>query len=367
MPYLLKEMRSIVSDRTPIFIAVPRTVHIWRQAPCNGRCIMCTLGFLDGEERKALMTSRFTDEMMIRALREIHELCGRGTLVSYMGGEPTTSKHVIEWIELAGKLGLDFRFTTNGYNLNEEMARRFVAAGLFNIGISIESLDPKINETIRPYPNGTKKTLKSIELLLAERQRQNRHLSLNIKTVVTNANLESFPEIARRFGKLEGVICTPQVFEPLPDMPNDIINLLRVQDIPRLRKVVDEIKGLKREGFAVHATDQALDDMVKGASDPQAGNANMHEKNQEMGPEEPPCNIATDNLWISDGEVKLCPYHPALADFAAKDGRSLKELWHGDRAKQVRVGTRACRRLCTVSCLRRTALAHKIKTFIKLA
>ena len=40
----------MVSDRTPLFIAVPRTVHIWRGAPCNAKCIMCTYGYFKGEE-----------------------------------------------------------------------------------------------------------------------------------------------------------------------------------------------------------------------------------------------------------------------------------------------------------------------------
>src|SRR5579859_5144849 len=196
LPYLGKEARAIISDRTPFFIALPRTVHIWRGAPCNAKCIMCTYGFLKGEAYRQLSYTPFTDEMMPRALDQIHELCGRGTLVSYMGGEPTICRSITEWIEQAGRLGLDFRFTTNGYLMTEEMARRFVAAGLFNIGVSFESLDPKINEVIRPYRDGTAKTLRCIELLLNERERQKKYISINIKTVLTELNLEGFLDMA---------------------------------------------------------------------------------------------------------------------------------------------------------------------------
>src|SRR5690242_10235869 len=119
LPYLGKELRAIVSDRTPVFIAVPRTVHIWRDAPCNAKCIMCTYGYLKGEEYRAISRSDFTDDMMPRTLSQIHELCGRGTLVSYMGGEPTVCPSITDWIEQAGKSGLDFRFTTNGYRMDE--------------------------------------------------------------------------------------------------------------------------------------------------------------------------------------------------------------------------------------------------------
>jgi len=366
LPYLGKELRSIVSDKTPFFIAVPRTVHIWRGAPCNAKCIMCNYSWLKGDAYRDLVTSAFKDEMMVPALNEIYELCGRGTLVSYMGGEPTTSRHLIEWIELAGRLGLDFRFTTNGYLMSETMARRIVGAGLFNIGVSFESLDPKINETMRPHPDGTAKTLRAIELLLQERDRQKRHISINVKTVLTEINMDSYPDMIRRFGKIEGVMCTPQMFERLEDMPEATYELLYIRDPERLQRVTDQIRELKAQGYTVHATDQGLKEMVQQcrAAD---RNATMHHKKLEMDPSEPECNIGTDNLWIDSGQVKLCPYHAPIGDFTRSPRPTLKEMWHSEMTRQVRDQTRACRRLCTISCLRRTPLKHKISTFLKIA
>jgi len=367
LPYLGKELRAIVSDRTPLFIAVPRTVHIWRGAPCNAKCIMCTYGFLKGEAYRQISTSAFTDEMMPRALDQIHELCGRGTLVSYMGGEPTTSRHVIEWIEQAGRLGLDFRFTTNGYTMTEEMAQRFVAGGLFNIGVSLESLDPKINEVIRPYRDGTAKTVRCIELLLQERQRQKKYLSINIKTVLTNINLESFLEIVQRFAKIDGMMCTPQMFEPLDEMPQPTKEALAIKDPERLQQVTDKIRQLKREGYTIHATEQALTEMVKQCRENKDLSATMHNKKLEMDPSEPECNIGTDNMWIEHGLVKLCPYHPPIGNFVTDTDKTLKQMWHNEITRRIRDQTRACRRLCTISCLRRTPLRHKVSTFLKIA
>jgi sulfatase maturation enzyme AslB (radical SAM superfamily) len=367
LPYLGKELRAIVSDRTPLFIAVPRTVHIWRGAPCNAKCIMCTYGFLKGEAYRQISTSAFTDEMMPRALDQIHELCGRGTLVSYMGGEPTTSRHVIEWIEQAGRLGLDFRFTTNGYTMTEEMAQRFVAGGLFNIGVSLESLDPKINEVIRPYRDGTAKTVRCIELLLQERQRQKKYLSINIKTVLTNINLESFLEIVQRFAKIDGMMCTPQMFEPLDEMPQPTKEALAIKDPERLQQVTDKIRQLKREGYTIHATEQALTEMVKQCRENKDLTATMHNKKLEMDPSEPECNIGTDNMWIEHGLVKLCPYHPPIGNFVTDTDKTLKQMWHNEITRRIRDQTRACRRLCTISCLRRTPLRHKVSTFLKIA
>lgn len=367
LPYLGKEVRAIISDRTPLFIAVPRTVHIWRGSPCNAKCIMCTYGFLQGEAYRKISTSDFTDEMMPRALDQIHELCGRGTLVSYMGGEPTISRHITEWIEQSGRLGLDFRFTTNGYSMTEEMARRFVAAGLFNVGVSLESLDPKINEIIRPYRDGTAKTVRCIELLLQERQRQKKYLSINIKTVLTDINLESFLEIVRRFGKTDGVMCTSQMFEPLDEMPQPTKELLAIKDPNRLQRFTDEIRKMKRDGYMIHVTEQALTEMVKQCRENRDLHATMHNKNLEMDPSEPECNIGTDNMWIEHGLVKLCPYHPPIGNFVTDTTTTLKQMWQNEITSRIRSQTRACRRLCTISCLRRTPIAHKVSTFLRIA
>ncbi len=363
---MVKEMRAIISDRTPFFIAAPRVVHIWRGAPCNAKCIMCSFSYLKGEAYRKLVTSPFTDEMMPRALREIHELCGRGTLVSYMGGEATVSRHLTDWIELAGELNLDFRFTTNGYAMSEEMARRFVAAGLFNIGVSLESTDPKINETIRPFPNGTARTLRCIDLLLKERARQKKHISINVKTVLTNVNLESFVDIVKRFGRIDGVMCTPQIFEQLDGMPRETCELLVIKDADRLQRVTDRIRELQRQGYAIHITDEGLKEMVKQCRMADS-NTTLHHKNLEMDPSEPVCNIATDNLWIESAQVKLCPYFPPIGDFSADDRPTLKQMWTSPAASRIRQQSRACRRLCTISCLRRTPLRHKISTFLKIA
>ena len=367
LPYLSKEVRAIVSDRTPVFIAVPRVVYIWRGSPCNARCIMCDYGFLKGEAYKKLITSPFTDEMMPQTITEIHELCGRGTLVSYMGGEPTLSKQLVDWVAQSSKLGLDFRFTTNGYNMNEEQAAKMVAAGVFNIGVSLEALDPKINEIIRPYPNGTAKTIRAIELLRAESKKQGKHISINVKTVLTEVNLESFLDIVRHFGNDDGMMYTPQGYEPIQGTPEETKKKLYITDYTRVERFCEEVRKLKAEGYNIHITEGGLNELVKLYRD-SAGKAHtMHGEKIEMDPSEPVCNIGTDNMFIHDGAVRLCPLHPEIGSMLDPNRKTLKEMWHSEQAKKVREGTRACRRLCTLSCLRRTPLTHKVKTFMKIA
>jgi hypothetical protein len=203
---------------------------------------------------------------------------------------------------------------------------------------------------------------------LQERKRQKKRLSINVKTVLTDINLESFLDIVKRFGKVEGIMCTPQVFEAQDDlMPNETKDLLFIKDTDRLRRVTDQIRELKRDGYTIHVTDQALTDIVNQNVDDRNHTSTMHCKKLTMNPSAPDCNIGTDSLWIEHGKVKLCPYHAPIGSFLTESRPTLKQMWESEKARQIRAQTRTCRRLCTISCLRRTPLLDKVSTFLKIA
>ena len=363
-PYLVKELRAEVSNRTRCFIARPRIVHLWRKGPCDGGCITCHLGYTKGKEREELFRSRITDEMMPGLLQQIQALGGRGTMVSYMCGEPLLNRSVLDWVEQAKRLRLDFRFTTNGYHVDRAMAQRLVAARLFNLGASIESLDPAINEQIRPYKDSTHKVVTAIELLLEEKRRQHSPISFNLKCTLTNLNLESVLDLVRRYGLMEGVILTPQVFEVLAEMPPETIDKLRLRDTGRVEAVVRELKALKARGYHINADDDALDSFVRVSRQNPDHHSTMYER-KVRDENQPDCFIGTDNLFIMDDHVRLCPHLPLIGD-VVNDRASLKEMWQSEPARQVREQIRKCRTVCTMSCTRRMSLAHKVRMFLKM-
>lgn len=156
------------------------------------------------------------------------------------------------------------------------------------------------------------------------------------------------------------------MFEPHEGMPPETRELLYVKSLERLERVVAEIRRLKAEGYTIHASDHGLDEMLKLYREDKGHASTMHGQKTEMDPSEPACNIGTDNMWIHDGHVKLCPYHLPIGNVVT-DSLTLKQVWEGEMTKRVREQTRACRRLCTISCLRRTPLMHKVNTFLKIA
>ena len=364
-PYLMKEVRSQVSDCTPFFVARPRVVHLWRNKSCNGRCIMCGFGYLDMKKNPEQFNEPLADAHMEKLLHEIHAVGRKGTVVSYMAGEPLLSRSLPDWVITANKLGLDFRFTTNGYLLDDEMARKLIAGNLFNIGVSLESLDPDINEIIRPIPKGTEKTIRGIEALLRERKRQSGRTSINIKCTMTQVNMHAITDILGHYGKKEGVIITPQMFEASEDMPDEIKNKLWIRDIQGLGDVLTKIRQMRQQGYHLNADDNALKNFLKKYRDDPDCKATM-QTNTVQDENAPACNIGTDNLFINGhGDLKLCPNFPSIGNWL-KDNKSIEDLWHGEQARKTRKAISRCRRVCTMSCLRRTSLLHKAKIFMKM-
>jgi len=325
---------------------------------------MCGFGFLKGDAFTAQFKSPLTDDMIPGLLDQIHELAGYGTMVSYGGGEPLLCHSLMDWLEQAKRLKLDFRFTSNGYTIDAGTAQRLVSAGLFNIGVSLESLDPDINEIIRPYSGGTAKTIQAIELLLEEKRHQKSGISINIKVTLTQLNMGCIVDIVRRWGLIEGVIVTPQMFEVDDSMPEGTKQRLWIKDIGRIETVVGELKKLKSEGYHINADDQALDDCVTLYRNDPGRKSTIHNRTVTA-EDRPPCTIGTDSLYIIDGAVRLCPFFPDIGSLLSGN-QSLKKLWFSEKAREIRLAMRKCRTVCTLSCTRRVSLLAKVKLFLKM-
>ena len=124
-------------------------------------------------------------------------------------------------------------------------------------------------------------------------------------------------------------MCTPQMFEPHDGMPPQTKELLYIKDLARLERIVAEIRQLKAEGYAIHASDHGLDEMLKLYRTDKGKSSTMHGQKTEMDPDDPVCNIGTDNMWLHDGHVKLCPYHLPIGNVVT-DTATLKQMWDGE-------------------------------------
>jgi MoaA/NifB/PqqE/SkfB family radical SAM enzyme len=91
------------------------------------------------------------------AVDEIGEVWGQakrlGAFMSFLlGGEPTLRREFLEIVRVLEPRKNLVSFSTNAISLTEEMVVELKRMGLFVVYVSLNSLDPKVNDEVRGYP-----------------------------------------------------------------------------------------------------------------------------------------------------------------------------------------------------------------------
>jgi MoaA/NifB/PqqE/SkfB family radical SAM enzyme len=358
--FFLKEVRARISLNTPFFIAQPRAVHIFFGNRCDGYCVFCGRGRnnkkLGIEESWKNLGEELKREDCLQIIEEAKELSGSGFYLVLTGGEPLHFEPIFEIMERASKSRIKFTFTTNGYNLRKTKAKNIAQNGIFNIGISLESIDPKINEELRPYPDGTRKTMATIENSLEARKDAQSNFSINIKSVVSEKNYRALPELIKYYCKIPGVFFSPQPYK------GKITDKEWITDIESLKMIMKEMVELKKKGYLINADDTTLlawGDYFNDAKKAFKSNKIEHQSNGFK------CAIGTSHMFVGpDGNIKICPHMETVGNIKTE---SLSEIWHGDNANGRRKEILKCTQICHSSHTRSTSLRTKINVFLKSA
>src|SRR5688500_9270213 len=157
---------------------------------------------------------------------------------------------------------VNFGFTTNSLSLTKPNMHRILSYNPFNINVSLESIDPAVNESLRPMENGTKRTMEAIENLVAEKERSKSRVSVIVKPTIMEQNYRGLPDLVRHFGRNTPVQVN---FQPYVGKLGDSF---WVQDKQDLRRVLDEIRALRDEGYRVIGDDSQFDGFYDYLSNP---------------------------------------------------------------------------------------------------
>lgn len=349
IPYLKKELSRRVSLSTGKVFATPMTYYVIFSGKCNLECTFCTI--------YKQVDPILSGETMLRIVQEAKNLSGRGFNISLSGGEPTIFKPIYETLELAQRLGVNFGFTTNGLTLTKSNVQRILAHDPFNINISLESVDAKINESLRPMADGTKRTLEGIENLLAEKERTGARVSIIVKPTIMEMNYRKLPDLVRHFGKHSKVQIN---FQPYVGHNGDPF---WVQDLEHLKEVFTELLALQQEGYSVignEAQFQGFWDYL--AHPPQMGANTRH---LDLGGKKRNCDIGLRSMFIyPNGDVFFCDFLGKPIGNIYKG--SLSEIYHGAVADKQRKQMVHCNIDCQQTCKRPVPLLTKARSFLRM-
>ena len=176
-PYL-KFLRGLLLRDRPIYF------HYAVTSRCNLRCQSCSIW------------RRPTDELNLAEVGQLAEVASRlGCVqVSLGGGEPAMRDDLPDIVRAFQSRGINTRVLSNGVALTPARARRLMDAGLREVSVSLDSLDPETQDSLDNARGAHKKRLENL-LALAE-MLPARALPL-LNTVVTPRNFLQLPQIVR--------------------------------------------------------------------------------------------------------------------------------------------------------------------------
>jgi MoaA/NifB/PqqE/SkfB family radical SAM enzyme len=348
LPYLKKELGRRASLATGKVLATPTSYYIIFTGRCNLACPFC--------EIHKHVDPQLSDEVLFRIVREAKALSGSGFHISLSGGEPSAYAPLFELLELSHKLGVNFGFTTNGLALTKKNVQRIVAADPFNVNVSMESVDPKINDALRPFPDGTKRVLEGIECLVEEKRRTGARVSIFVKTTILEQNYRTLPDLVRHFGKDSGVQINFQPYSGEQGAP------FWVQDLDKLAEVIAELKVLRSEGYPIVGNDQTMDGFFEYLNDPPV---EWKTRFLDLGGAKRNCDIGLRTMIIRpNGDVLFCGFLKELLGNIHQ--QTLSEMYYGAIAAKQRRTMVYCNIDCQQTCIRPIPLSVKARTFLKM-
>jgi radical SAM protein with 4Fe4S-binding SPASM domain len=175
---------------------MPTSAFLQLSDRCNHACGHC---YQVHGERGELTTTEVK--------RLLEDLAAAGVLIlTLSGGEVTLREDLLEVIEYARGLRFGVKLYTNGFLVDDAMARRFAELAVMDVGVSVYSARPAVHDGITRVPGSLDRTLEGVRAL-------RRHgVSVRLKLTLMSVNSDSYREVIELAKELGcGYLVSPNV------------------------------------------------------------------------------------------------------------------------------------------------------------
>jgi heme b synthase len=169
----------------------PPRVLAWELTQrCNLECVHCRAAAHDGAPEGELSLDEY------KALID-NVASFASPIIILTGGEPLLRPDLFDIAAYATGKGLRVAVSTNGTLVDEEVARRLLAAGVTTSSISIDGSNEKIHDDFRQQPGAFEASLKGMRIL------QEAGIKVQVNTSLTQRNMHDLDNIYHLVKKLK--------------------------------------------------------------------------------------------------------------------------------------------------------------------
>jgi len=326
---LLTELLFNIQKNKQVVAKKPSDIHLFVTEDCCLRCKMCNIWKLK-EKKKNLdyqTAKKIIDKLTIWLDDDFQ--------ITFAGGEPFLDSDFIKIISYAHHKGIKTSTNTNGYIINNNLAKKIVKSGLTQIFFSVDGLEKEHN-FIRGKKDSFKKIIEAINYLQKEKG-SNNYPKIYLNTVISNNNLSSIKELVYFAKKIKVSGINFQALMPnfAGNYKSDWYNAnpFWPKNKKQLVKNIEELIKLKKKypDFILNLTHD-LKNFINYFNNPK-----LFQENET-------CFVGYNNFMIdASGNMRLC-YEMGIIGNVLKENP--EKLWLSKVAKTHRQKIIECKKPC---------------------
>ena len=323
-------------------LTVPEYIAVMFTERCNARCLMCRC-------YEPPYNPELTIDQWKHIFGQLKDWLGTFH-VQIGGGEPTLRKNdLIELMEYSKNNGIIFGFVTNGFLVDEPFADVVTQSSVFNVNISIDSLDDEKVAYIRGIKDTHAKEMRAIRNLIKYKKKNNARTNVIMKTIIMGLNLDELEEMVS-FVENEGL--TGVYFQPLsyvgPKDRKTYPDGFWPEDNALLAEKLEKIIELQKAGAPVLTPRSHLESYYDYY-------------NGKFIQSESECTVGFRNMFIdTNGDVSLCHSVPdkVVGNIVEQHPR---DIWYSEKAHNKRLKLLNCRQPCMKTCTSKRTLLENLR------
>lgn len=248
--------------KATLFKNQPIYVQFYVTARCNLTCQQCNIIYANSDLKEVSLPE-------IQRIADNFAKIGVA-MVLLTGGEPFTRKDLPEIIYAFESRGVHVRMQTNGLATTDQIDAA-IAAGGKDISISLDSLKPAVQDSINgDVKNSWKRAIDTMSYFTQKLPKDSSFASLGC--VLQRDNMDDLVDVIKFGTKISWFTSLVPIHvtshsKPMNFRSFDLSKKFKPHEYADVDRVVEQVRGMKKEGYLLYDSDQYLDDIKRFVKD----------------------------------------------------------------------------------------------------
>ncbi len=258
------------------------------------------------------------------------------------GGEALLMDWLWDFVRHCTDIGFKMTVASNGYLVDEEMAKKIADSGLFSLVLSLDSLDENIHDRWRGVKGVHRRVIQAVDNLAKYAPR----VHVGICSIIMQKTLDGLLELGTWVNEDSRL---KSLYYMVPMQPNNTywgmegfdkywyksekFGFYWPQDTEKVLEILDEIIRRRKNGELIGNSIIQLEAYKRYLNEP--------DRFIKKGP----CNLDRALHVSSTGEICLCYSWGSLGNIRNQED-DLRKLWVSEKAERIREKIRTCSENC---------------------